>query len=69
MEECETPLADGDNGGVNGEGDMTETDEGEPGMRFMAAAKSIAAAVEELGRGEGTAEPVDIYNGRSSSVV
>ena len=39
-------------GGVNGEGDMTDIEEGE-----MAATKSIAE--EALERGEGTAEPVE----------
>ena len=58
-------LADGDEGGVNGEGDMT--DEGEPGKRFMTAAKSMAEDVLE--RGDGTAEPVETYNGLSSSAV
>ena len=55
------PFADGDMGGVNGVGDITDTDEGEPGKRLMAAAPEV------LERGEGTAEPVDMYNGRSSS--
>jgi hypothetical protein len=63
------PLPDGDMGGVNGEGDMTESDEGEPGKRLIAAAKSMADAPEVLERGEGTAEPVETYNGLSSSVV
>lgn len=69
MEECDIPLADGDIGGVKGEGDIMDTDEGEPGNMFIAAAKSIAAAPEVLDRGEGTAEPVDMYNGLSSSGV
>lgn len=60
------PLAEGDIGGVKG--DMTaETDEGEPGIRPTAAAISIAAEVAD--RGDGTAEPVDTYSGRSSSFV
>jgi hypothetical protein len=63
------PLAEGDIGGVNGEGDMMDAAEGEPDKRFMAAAKSMAVAPEVLERGEGTAEPVDTYNGRSSSTV
>lgn len=54
----EMPLAEGDIGGEKGDGDMTETEEGEPGMRPMAAAKSIALAAV-LPRGEGTAEPVE----------
>lgn len=61
------PLPDGDIGGVNGDGDITETDEGEPGRRLIAAAKSIALAGVEPG--EGTAEPVEWYKGRSSSCV
>lgn len=61
------PLAEGDMGGVNGEGDMTDIEEGEPGNIFIAAANSIAE--DELERGDGTAEPVETYNGRSSSAV
>lgn len=61
------PVADGDMGGVNGEGDITDIEEGEPGNRLMAAAKSMAEDVLE--RGDGTAEPVETYNGRSSSAV
>jgi hypothetical protein len=61
------PLPDGDMGGVNGEGDITDIEEGEPGNMLMAAAKSIAD--DALDRGEGTAEPVETYNGRSSSAV
>ena len=55
----EMPWADGDMGGVRGE-------DGEPGNRLMAAAKSIAVEPE---RGDGTAEPVETYKGRSSSCV
>lgn len=62
------PFADGDMGCANGEGDMTETDDGEPGKRLKAAAISIALAGPDA-RGEGTAEPVDKYKGRSSSDV
>jgi hypothetical protein len=47
---------------------MTDA-EGEPGKRLMAAAKSMAVAPDVVERGEGTAEPVDTYNGRSSSTV
>lgn len=63
----EMPLADGDMGGVNGIGDITE--DGEPGKRFMAAAKSIPLVAAEPDRGDGTAEPVETYKGRSSSCV
>nr|GMC79390.1 hypothetical protein KK1_042182 [Ipomoea batatas] len=63
----ERPLLDGDMGGVNGDGDMTETEEGEPGISPMAAAKSIALAAEVFERGDGTADPVDTYKGLSSS--
>lgn len=50
------PLgADGDIGGVKVDGDIS--DEGDPGIKFIAAAKSIE--LEALERGEGTAEPVD----------
>ena len=45
-------------GGVNGEGDMTETEDGEPGKRLIAAAISMAAAAD-ADRGDGTAEPVE----------
>ncbi len=31
-------------GGVNGDGDITDTEEGDPGNRLKAAAKSMAAA-------------------------
>lgn len=65
----ETPLAEGDIGGVKGNGDMTRTDEGEPGIRPIAAAKSMALAAEVFERGEGTAEPVETYRGLSSSCV
>lgn len=58
-EECDMPVPDGDMGGVKGEGDIIDTEEGEPGKRLMAAPKSIAVALEVLERGEGTAEPVD----------
>lgn len=54
-------------GGVKGEGDITGTEEGEPGNKLMAVAKSMAVAV--LDRGEGTAEPVETYKGRNSSFV
>lgn len=65
-EEWDMLLAEGDMGGVKG--DITpETDEGDPGMRPIAATISIAAEVED--QGDGTAEPVDIYSGRSSSLV
>ena len=57
------PVVDGDMGGVNG--DITA--EGEPGMRPIAAAISIPAEVAD--RGDGTANPVDMCNGRSSSFV
>lgn len=63
------PLADGDMGGVNGEGDMTDIDDGDPGNMLIAAAKSMAAAPEVPVRGDGTAEPVETYNGLSSSAV
>lgn len=65
----ERPLLDGDMGGVNGDGDMTETEEGEPGISPMAAAKSIALAAEVFERGDGTADPVETYKGLSSSCV
>lgn len=55
----EIPLAEGDTGGVKGDGDMTETEEGEPGIRPMAAAKSIALTAAEFPQGDGTAEPVE----------
>jgi hypothetical protein len=49
-------LPEGDLGGVNG--DMTaETDDGEPGIKPIAAAISIAAVAEALG--DGTADPVE----------
>lgn len=52
--------------GENGEGSTAVIDEGEPGKRFTAAAMSMTAAEA---RGEGTAEPVDMYNGLSSSGI
>lgn len=55
----EIPLAEGEIGGVKGDGDMTGTEEGEPGMTRMAAAKSIALAAAVFTQGEGTAEPVE----------
>lgn len=59
-------MPEGDIGGVNG--DITaETDDGEPGIKPIAAAISIAAVAEALG--DGTADPVETYSGRSSSVV
>lgn len=58
-EECDIPFADGDIGGVKGEGDITETEDGEPGKRLIAAAISMAAAAEAEDRGEGTADPVE----------
>lgn len=68
-EECDMPLPEGDMGGVNDDGDIMDAAEGDPGKRFMAEAKSMAAAPDVPERGEGTAEPVDTYNGRSSSTV
>lgn len=50
------PLpADGDNGGVKADGDIRA--DGDPGKKFIAAAKSME--LEALDRGEGTADPVD----------
>jgi hypothetical protein len=63
------PLADGDNGCAKGDGDMDEIDDGEPGKRLIAAAMSMTLAAEAADRGEGTADPVDTYNGRSSSAM
>ena len=36
IEEYDIPLTDGDIGGVNGEGDIIDTDEGEPGGEGIA---------------------------------
>ena len=44
-------------------------DEGETGKRLKAAAMSIALALAAFDRGDETADPVETYNGRSSSVV
>ena len=63
------PLVDGDIGCAKGDGDMEEIDDGEPGKRLIAAAMSMTFGVEADERGEGTADPVDTYNGRSSSAV
>lgn len=59
MAEWDIPFAEGDIDGVNGVGDMTDTEDGEPGRRFMAAAISMAEAADAAERGEGTAEPVE----------
>lgn len=64
-DEWATPLVDGDMGGVNGD-IIAEIDEGDPGMRPIAATISIAAEVD---RDDGMADPVDTYSGRSSSFV
>ena len=48
---------------------MADTDEGEPGKRLIAAAMSMTLAADADERGEGTAEPVETYSGRSSSAV
>ena len=56
------PFAEGDIGGVNGDGDIIGTEDGEPGRRFMTVLYSIAEAPE-------VAEPVETYSGRSSSVL
>lgn len=69
-DEGEIPLAVGDMGCANGEGDKAETDEGEPGKRLKAAAMSITLGPDaDDARGEGTADPVETYKGRSSSVL
>ena len=62
------PLVEGDMGGLNGDGDIIVTDEGEPGKKFIPA-KSTALVLEGPVRGDGTAEPVDTYKGRISSCV
>lgn len=49
------------------EGDMGA--EGEPGKRLNATAISMTVAAEVDDRGDGTADPVDMYSGRSSSDV
>ena len=54
MDECEISLL-GDMGAVNGEGDIAETPDGEPGNMFKAKAISMAMA----DRGDGTPDPVD----------
>ncbi|KAI5396467.1 hypothetical protein KIW84_062617 [Lathyrus oleraceus] len=65
----EMPFADGDIGCAKGEGDIGDIDDGEPGKRLIAAAMSMTLGADATDRGEGTAGPVDTYNGRSSSVV
>ena len=57
IDECEIATPAGDIGGVNGEGDIAETAEGEPGKRLKAEAMSIALAAD---RGDATPDPVDI---------
>ena len=59
MDECEIPLPEGDMDGENGEGDMADAAEGEPGNMFKAAAISMTAAAEAADRGEGIADPED----------
>jgi len=63
------PFADGDIGCPKWDGDMEEPDEGDPGKRLMAAAMSMTLGPEADERGEGAADPVDTYSGRSSSAV
>lgn len=55
---------DGDIGGVNGFGDIIDTEEGDPGSKLIAAAAAIS-----IDLGDGTADPVDRYSGRSCSAV
>ena len=56
------PIADGDIGWINGEGDIKE--EGEPGKRLN---MSMTLAAMAFDRGDGTADPIETYKGRSSS--
>lgn len=59
MDECERLLPEGDMDGENGEGDMADPAEGEPGNMFKAAAISMTVAAEAADRGEGSADPED----------
>jgi len=61
---CDDECPDGDIGGVKGFGDITDMDEGDPGKRLIAATAAMS-----IDLGDGTADPVDTYSGRSSSVV
>ena len=63
------PFADGDIDWLKGDVDIAETDEGEPGKRLKAAAMSMTLGPDADERGEGTADPVDTYKGRSSSAM
>ena len=55
-------TAEGDIGGVNGVGDITDMEEGDPGSKLI-------SIVEVDTLGDGTADPVETYRGRSSSLV
>ena len=59
---CGQACPDGDIG--KGFGEMTDIEEGEPGKRLIAAAAAMS-----IDLGDGTADPVETYSGRSSSVV